>query len=215
MIVALLPAAGKSQRMGRPKLALPLGLGDHATVLEHVVDALKQGGVAHILVVLAPHVAELAELAARAGAAVCLLDHETPDMRATVEEGLRWFEQRLPMCDDDGWLLCPADHPAIDAGVIARLELEKASHPERSILIPTFEGRRGHPALIGWKEVAAIRALPPGQGLNSYFRLHASQTLEVPVESPGVLLDLDTPEDYVRLQAELTTESQRTERRQQ
>jgi molybdenum cofactor cytidylyltransferase len=198
MIVALLPAAGKSQRMGRPKLALPLG---NTTVLEHVVGALKQGGVAHILVVIAPHVAELAEMASTAGAAVCLLDHETPDMRATIQEGLRWFEERLPMRDDDGWLLCPADHPAIDAAVISRLQLEKAGQPERSILIPTFEGRRGHPALIGWNEVAAIRALPPGQGLNSYFRLHASQTLEVPVESGGILLDLDTPEDYAHLQA--------------
>ena len=65
MIVALIPAAGHSRRMGRPKLALPLG---DRTVLEHVLTALRDGGVERILVVLGPHVADLGPIAARAGA---------------------------------------------------------------------------------------------------------------------------------------------------
>jgi molybdenum cofactor cytidylyltransferase len=198
MIFAVIPAAGKSVRMGRPKLSLPLG---SSTVLEHVVDALHRGGVGHVLVVIAPHVAELTEPARRAGAAVCLLEHATADMRATVEEGLRWFEERYELRADDLWLLCPADHPALDAAVVARLQIEKAHHPEASILIPTFEGKRGHPALIAWKHVGGIRALPCGEGLNVYLRQHAAETLEVPVESASILIDLDTPEDYDRLRA--------------
>src|SRR5207237_3552168 len=54
--LALIPAAGKSTRMGRPKLALPLG---GRTVLEHVVAALRDAGVEHVLVVVGPHVPEL------------------------------------------------------------------------------------------------------------------------------------------------------------
>ena len=52
--------------------------------------------------------------------------------------------------------------------------------------IPTHKGRRGHPTLFAWKHVAAIRPHPAELGLNTYVRQHAAQTLEVPVDSPGV-----------------------------
>ncbi len=92
MRFAVLPAAGKSSRMGRPKLSLPLG---QRTILEHVVAALRQAHVEHVLVVLGPHVGELAPLARTAGAHVCQLAEQTTDMRATVEQGLHWLEERF------------------------------------------------------------------------------------------------------------------------
>ena len=196
MTLALLPAAGKSTRMGRPKLALPLA---GRTVLEHVVAALRQAGVEHVLVVVGPHVPELVPLAEAAGAAVCRLAQETPDMRATIEHGLRWLEERFHPGPEDAWLLTPADHPALDATVVRQLGQARATHPDRSIFIPAFAGRRGHPTLIGRKHVAGIRAHPAGQGLNTYLRRHPAETLEVPVTSADVLCDLDTPEDYERL----------------
>ena len=60
MIAGLIPAAGHSRRMGRPKLALPFA---GRTVLELVIAALQAAGVAPVLVVLGPHVADLAGLA--------------------------------------------------------------------------------------------------------------------------------------------------------
>ena len=195
-MLALIPAAGKSARMGRPKLTLPLA---GRTVLEHVVAALRAGGIGHALVVVGPHVPELAELAERAGAHVCRLTAETPDMRATVEHGLRWLEERFGPGPEDVWLLAPADHPTLDAGVVRELIRARAAHPEHSIIVPTHRGERGHPTLIAWKHVAGIRAHPAGEGLNSYLRRHAEETLELPVASEGVLCDLDTPEEYERL----------------
>jgi molybdenum cofactor cytidylyltransferase len=203
MTFALLPAGGKSTRMGRPKLALPLG---GRTVLEYAVGAIRQAGVPHILVVVGPQVPELAPLAAGAGASVLQLADETADMRATVEEGLRWFEERFHPAADAGWLLCPADHPTLDPGVVVRVLQARRDTPRCSIIVPTFEGRRGHPALIDWTHVPAIRALPQGVGLNVYLRQHEPDTLEVPVESASVLCDLDTPEEYERLLKRLKAE---------
>src|SRR5262245_14778713 len=194
MIHALIPAGGKSTRMGRPKLALPLG---DRTVLERVIAAVRGGGVDSVLVVVGPHVPELVSLAKSAD--VLLLADETADMRATIEHGLRRLEERFQPGPDDDWLLLPADHPTLDQFIVQKLVEARRQHPERSIVIPAFEGKRGHPALIAWKHVAGIRALPPGQGLNSYLRQHASETLELPVDSAEVLCDLDTPEDYERL----------------
>jgi molybdenum cofactor cytidylyltransferase len=194
--LALLPAAGKSTRMGRPKLALPLG---GLTVLERVVAAVRAGGVATVLVVTGPHVRELAAPARAAGAEVLELAEETPDMRATVEHGLRWLEERFQPAPEDRWLLLPADHPTLDPALVKRLLEARAAVAERSIVVPTFQGRRGHPTLIDWRHVAGVRALTDGQGLNRYFRQHTAETLELTVDSEDVVLDLDTPEDYARL----------------
>jgi molybdenum cofactor cytidylyltransferase len=200
MTFALLPAAGKSTRMGRPKLSLPLGNG---TVLEYAVGAIRRAGVSHVLVVVGPQVPELAELAAAAGASVLQLTEETADMRASVEAGLRWLEECFHPSAGAGWLLCPADHPTLDSAVVGRLLEARRAAPDSSIVVPTFQSRRGHPALLDWSHVPGIEALPAGAGLNVYLRQHAGQTLEVPVESASVLWDLDTPEDYDRVRAQV------------
>lgn len=196
MIVAVAPAAGHSSRMGRPKLSLPLG---DRTVLEHVVAALRSGGADHVVVVVGPHVPELVPLATAAGAEVCRLTEPTPDMRSTLEHGLRWVEERHSPRPEDAWLLAPADHPTLDPSVVLTLLEAFIANPTNSILIPTHNGRRGHPALMGWHHVAGIRAVPPDRGINAFFREHPNDVREVPVSTPGVLCDLDTPEDYERL----------------
>src|SRR5438094_500805 len=145
MTFALIPAAGKSTRMGRPKLALPVG---GRSVLELVLAALREAGIDHILVVLGPHVAQLAPLAEAKGAYVLQLPEETPEMRVTIERGLDWLQERFRPRPDDFWLLVPADHPTLDAEVVRRLLAARKEHPEASLLLPTYQGRRGHPALI-------------------------------------------------------------------
>src|SRR5206468_3705079 len=145
-------------------------------------------------VVVGPHVPELADLAEAAGAVVCRLAAETADMRATVEEGLRRLEERFRPTPDEDWLLVPADHPVLDPEVIRQLRQAHSTHPAHTVFVPTHQGRRGHPVLIAWKHVAGIRSHLPGEGLNTYFRRHAAETLELAVDSAGVLCDLDTPE---------------------
>src|SRR5438552_6045924 len=130
---AVIPAAGKSVRMGRPKLALPLG---DRTVLERVVAALREAGVEHVLVVVGPHVPQLVPPAERAGAHVLQLPEETPEMRATVEAGLRWLEEQFHPRPEDGWLLVPADHPTLDPLVVRMLLRERAQAPDPSIALP-------------------------------------------------------------------------------
>jgi molybdenum cofactor cytidylyltransferase len=204
MLFALIPAAGQSSRMGRPKLALPLA---GTTVLELVISTLRQAGAERVFVVLGPHGAELATRAEAAGADVLVLSSPTADMRATLDLGLRWVEEKLQPQPNDVWLLVPADHPVLDAETVRFIVKEFGEQNTRSIAIPTFEGRRGHPAVIAWKRVAGLHAFPPGLGLNAYLRELTDETLEVPVSSDSILIDLDTPEDYERLQTRISPSS--------
>jgi CTP:molybdopterin cytidylyltransferase MocA len=196
MTFAVIPAGGKSSRMGVPKLALLVG---GRTVLELVIAALKDGGIEHILVVAGPHSPELAPLARSAGAHVLQLAEETADMRATVEQGLCWLEKRFHPSESDCWLLVPADHPTLDPQVVRQVVRASVVQTNYSIFVPTYQNQRGHPALVRWHHVAGLRGWPTGQGINAYVRQHAGETMEVPVHTNAILFDLDTPEDYQRL----------------
>jgi molybdenum cofactor cytidylyltransferase len=196
MTIALIPAAGKSSRMGQPKLLLPWG---NQTVLEHVISAIRNGGIENVLLVVGPSLPKLEEIGKKAGALVCSLAQETADMKATVQEGLRWLEQRFNPQADDFWCLVPGDHPTLEAGTIRELLQAQAQQIGYSIFIPVFAGKRGHPSLIQWKHVAPILQLAGDQGINSYLRRQNKETLEVPVTSPSILWDLDRPEDYEQL----------------
>jgi molybdenum cofactor cytidylyltransferase len=181
--------------MGRPKLTLPLG--DRA-VIEHVVAALTAGGADHVLVVAGPHDPRLAGLAAGAGADVLPLPEPTADMRETVTHGLRRLAERFRPRQTDAWLLAPADHPALTEDAVRPVCEAGRRHPN-AIVVPVCGGRRGHPVLLPWPLAAAVEALPPGQGIDALVRANADNMVEVPVSFPGVLDDLDTPDDYRRL----------------
>ncbi len=128
-----------------------------------------------------------------------MLDHETADMRATVEAGLDWVEARWHPRSDDCWLLAPADHPRLDPDIVRRLIGAAHESSAFSIWVPTYQGKRGHPTLARWAHVPRIRAFKSDLGLDAYFRELAPETREVPVASTAILEDLDTPEDYERL----------------
>jgi molybdenum cofactor cytidylyltransferase len=192
MTFAIIAAAGHSTRMGRAKLSLPLG---DRTVLQHVIAALLEGGVNRVVVVIGPHVPELIRLAEAASAEVCLLLEATPDMRSTVEHGLRWLEDHYHPRPEDWWLLAPGDHPGFGADVSRQL-LAAAGRGDHSIVVPVHGGLRGHPTAIQWKHAAGIRNLPAGEGINRYLRAHEAETFQLEVSEAGVLMDLDTPEDY-------------------
>jgi molybdenum cofactor cytidylyltransferase len=197
---ALIPAAGKSTRMGQPKLALPLG---GRTVLERVVGMLKEAGIQEILVVLGPQGADLAPLAKASGAQVAVLAQETAHMRETIEHGLDELQARYQPGNDDFWLLVPADSPTVSAEVVRALLHAASQDPKASVFVPCYRDQRGHPALVRWRYAAGLRLFPKDQGLNAYLRRLAAQTHEVAVSDPEILRDLNTPEDYERVTREV------------
>jgi len=187
---AVVPAAGLSSRMGRPKLGLPLG---SSTVLARTVTALRDGGTAVVLVVVGPHVPELIPIAEAAGALALRLAWPTADMRETVQAGLRRLAETYHPATDDEWFLAPGDCPAFSAVTVRRM----SAVPGGAVVLPTVAGRRGHPVRFTWRHAAGVLALPPGTGIDAFVR--GQPFVELPVDDPGVVCDVDTPADYDRL----------------
>lgn len=194
-VAAIVPAAGASRRMGRPKLILPIG---GVAVIARVVAALQRGGAEPVVVVAppadAPGASTLADEAARLGAHVVVPPGPTADMRASIELGLAALD-RDPA--PDALLLAPGDSPGLSPETVARLiERFRAGRPP--IVVPSCAGRRGHPVLLRWDVACRIRLLPAGVGVNALLNTHAAEAVALELGDPATLADLDTPEDYRR-----------------
>jgi len=184
-LAAVVPAAGLSRRMGSEKVLLPFG---RSTVLETILETLAAAGVAEVVTVLRPDLTEAAEKARRRGARVVFNPHPEGEMLESIRLGLGAIAPEAP-----GAFLWPADHPAVAAGTIATLA--RFAHPALA-LIPCWQSRRGHPALIGRKLFSAIGGIPPGEGLRHLWRTLPDAVVEFSFEDPGTVQNVDTPDDY-------------------
>jgi molybdenum cofactor cytidylyltransferase len=171
--------------MGRNKQLLPL---PDRPAIRRCLEALFAGGVSNVLVVIAPDSpvpSEIRELPVR----ILCNDDPSSDMAASVRTGLAGSEPGLPI------LVYPADHPLVAPGTIASIVARGAASPG-SIIIPTYQGRRGHPTLF---PRAIIETIASGGTLRDVIFRHSEAAAFLAVDDEGVVLDMDTPQDYAHL----------------
>ena len=191
---AIVPAAGRSRRMGTPKLLLPWGA---STVIEHVLAAWQTSETTHTVIVVHPDDEALAEVCRTSGAEVVVPSGPPPDMKVSVRLALEYVTERYAPHESDAWLLAPADMPTLSADVINRVLA--AYRADRSkIVVPEHAGRHGHPALFPWSLAAEVARLAEDEGVNRLLARHPVREVECPAEALAV--DLDTPDDYRRRQ---------------
>jgi molybdenum cofactor cytidylyltransferase len=184
-IAGVVPAAGRSLRMGRSKALLaPAG----RTFLERVCATLARGGCAPVLVVLREPGSAEAALAQRVGARVV----ENPEPEEGPITSIRCAIRALPVTIG-GIAVLPVDHPLVDAATVEEL-LATCADDRAAAYVPTYQGRRGHPAVLGRALFGELLEDELPEGVRTVLRRDPARVLEVPVEDPGVLLDLDTPE---------------------
>lgn len=186
-LAAVVPAAGLSRRMGREKILLPFG---RSTLLETILETLAAAGITDVVTVLRPDLPEAAERAGKAGSRVVFNPHPEEEMLVSIRLGI----QAIPP-EVNAVFIWPADHPAVSNVTIRTLA--RLAEPARA-LVPSYCSRRGHPALIGRQLLPEISRIPPREGLRHLWRMRPEVLLEIPVEDPGVVQNVDTPQDYRR-----------------
>lgn len=206
-IFAVVPAAGMSRRMGKPKLVLPLGA---TTVIERTLTALRSIPADRQYVVLRDDDILLAQLVRRCGSCLVQPESPPPDMRSSVEAALRAIKIDWQPREDDAWLLLPADSAALHPGVVDVL-LAAWRETSEDVLVPQFRDQRGHPAFFRWTLTQRLFELNPKLGVNALRKLPDVTTRLYPVTDESVLGDLDTPEDYTKLLNQLSNQPAETE----
>lgn len=203
MISALVLAAGKSERMGSPKALLPIS---GRTFLENILDAISRTSIEETVVVVGHHRKEI-DAAVKLTSAERKRDSAQPQklvFNADYEKGMITSFQtgiRSLSWDTSGAFLFLVDHPLVEP---ATIELMIANLAPNRIVLPTFEGRRGHPVLFSSEVLQEILALPSSEGANIVVRKDPDRIFEVPVNTPGILVDVDTPEQFERLRKDFS-----------
>jgi CTP:molybdopterin cytidylyltransferase MocA len=172
--------------MGRIKQLLLL---PDRPAIRRCLESLFAGGVAGVIVVLAP---DSPVAAAVRDLPVKILCNEDPasDMAGSVRVGLQATDPAVRSV-----LVSLADHPLVTPGTIAAILAEGAASPG-SIIIPTYRGRRGHPTLFPRSIIDTILSVGT---LRDVIADNRGAVRRLDVDDEGVVLDMDTEQDYQEL----------------
>lgn len=195
MIAAIILAAGESRRMGSPKARLPYPEpdGSETTFLEHLLNVFESSRADPVLVVLGHDADELAESFDFGHARVVVNRRYREGMLSSIQAGV----QALEADPVSGALVCPVDHPDIDAAVVDTI-ITRFEETRSPIVLPVHHGRRGHPVLFSSTVFPELLAAPTTVGARQVVWDHQEDLLEVEVTDAGVTVDVDTPSDYRR-----------------
>jgi CTP:molybdopterin cytidylyltransferase MocA len=194
VIPAIVLAAGKSSRMGRPKAILPL---DGDTFLTRIVRTFADAGVEDIVVVVG-HDADaiVASFATVDGVAARFVDN--PDYEqgqlSSLLTGLRLVDRPGVV----GVLMTLVDVPLVSAATV-RAVVDRYRTTRAPIVRPVQGNRHGHPVFIDRSLFDALRHADPSAGAKPIIRANVSPAGDVVVDDDGAFADADTPDDYERL----------------
>ncbi len=193
-VAAIVLAAGFSSRMGEPKLLLRLG---DKPILAHVLERLRDSDASEIVVVLGAHADRIRDEVSLEGARVTLNPDYALGMSASIRAGLAAVSAH-----SEAFLLILGDQPFVSSAtfnaLIARQEATRAR-----VLVPTYKGVRGNPVLLHRSLSSEVESIAGDVGCRGVVAGHAAEVVEVPVDDPGILLDVDSPEDLQRVRAAL------------
>lgn len=202
---AIVPAAGKSRRMGNPKLLLPWHSNNEKvdTIIDAVLCAWTESRTDEVVVVVRKNDDLLIEACSKWPVRLVSPDEDPSDMKASICCAISTITKSFAPSAADRCLVAPADIPNLNKQVIDRLiEVDfEQRHAEQSIsspiLVPAFDAERGHPALFPWNRIQEIFDLRHDEGLNAIVDRSKVALLAMPNRFSTE--DIDTPEDYRRV----------------
>jgi CTP:molybdopterin cytidylyltransferase MocA len=194
MTAGIILAAGRSSRMGRAKALLPSL--DGRTFVHRLARAFREGGLSDTIVIGRPEDEALRAEVATIGGAVRFVANPGADagQLSSLLAGLR--EADAPGVR--AVVVAPVDAPLITAGTVATL-LAVFDSTRAPIVRAVHGGRHGHPVLFSRAVFDELRRADPAIGARAVLRTHERAIINVEVDDPGVVGDVDTPEDYARL----------------
>jgi molybdenum cofactor cytidylyltransferase len=189
-VSALLLAAGSSKRMGQPKQLLPL---NEKPLIRHCIDTIILAGIWDVAVILGEDAAKIVTfLDALSPLPLKISFNKDPgsEMADSVRIGMRTINDT-----SSGVLICLCDHPLVSKETLKSLINLHREGPQK-IIIPVYHGKRGHPTLFSRTVIAEVFQ---GLTLRDIIQKDPDRIRLVEVPDEGIILDLDTMEDYRKI----------------
>lgn len=188
--VAVVTAAGSAERFGGRKLLASV---DGEPLLDRTIRALLDGGVSEVIVVVGTdgRVELERDVNAMNDARVRPVENHDPSrgMFSSIQDG-------VATASGDALLIMPGDMPFVRAETVRAVIAKYREAP--AIVSPRYRGKRGHPVAMPLALREEIRATPSGATLHEVIKKHAQTRVDLDVDDPGVVRDVDTPADLER-----------------
>jgi molybdenum cofactor cytidylyltransferase len=189
LVSAILLAAGKSERMGQNKLLLPFG---GRTVIQRTLDSLLASRAGEVIVVLGNKAQEINASIGSRRALVVLNPNFARGMSTSLITGLGMVSNQVKFV-----IIALGDQPLITPRVYNQL-IEAALSTQKGIILPVYKGERGNPIVISTRYRAEILKQTGDIGGRELLKQYPEDVLEVPVECEGVVVNINTKEEYER-----------------
>lgn len=188
MISAIVLAAGQSIRMGQQKMLMPWG---QTNVIGQVVSTLIDAGIDHLYLVTGGSQPEMKDALTDFNINYLFnKDFTNGEMLMSVQVGLRGLGN-----ESDAALIALGDQPQVEPRTI-QLIVERYLSTQHSIIVPSYQMHRGHPWLVDksfWQEI--LNLIPP-HTLRNFLNVHNEAIDYIEVDTPSIIQDLDTQNDY-------------------
>jgi molybdenum cofactor cytidylyltransferase len=190
MLAAVILSGGASSRMGRPKALLPY---QGRPFLEHLLDVTHHPRIGVRRVVLGAHAEPIARAVDLSADEIVINEDWEAGQLSSIHVALR----SLPK-NTEGLLLCLIDHPLISAALVHDL-IERFSATGKPVVLPVYEGRRGHPVIFSAALYGELLSAPMETGARAVVWAHAGDVEEVRTNEEGCILNLNDPDAFERM----------------
>jgi molybdenum cofactor cytidylyltransferase len=183
MLAAVILSGGASRRMGTPKALLPYHGG---TFLEHLLKVTDHPRIGWRRVVLGADAQAIAEGVELLPAdEVVINENWEAGQLSSIQCGLRSLPAGV-----DGMLLCLIDHPLISRELVGKL-VARFYDSGKSIVLPVYNGRRGHPVIFGSRRYEELLSAPLETGARAVVWAHSEEVCEMETNEEGCILNLN------------------------
>jgi molybdenum cofactor cytidylyltransferase len=190
MLAAVILSGGSSSRMGSPKALLPY---QGRPFLDHLLEVTRHPKIGVRRVVLGVHAEPITRIVDLDPAEIVINENWEEGQLSSIKAGLR----TLPT-GTDGMLLCLIDHPLISITLVDGL-IGQFYATRSVIVLPTFEGRRGHPVIFSAALYGELERAPLDVGARSVVWAHDKEVSEFVTTEEGCVVNLNDPETFQRV----------------
>ena len=189
MLAAVILSGGASRRMGSPKALLSY---QGRPFLEHLLDVARHPKIGARRVVLGADAEPIAKEVNLSPDEIVINEDWKKGQLSSIQSALRSLPPQT-----DGIILFLIDHPLISSALVDEL-IETFYNSGKSIVLPVYEGKRGHPVIFSAALYIKLMEAPLETGARSVVWENAEDVQVVQTNEEGCILNLNDPDTLQR-----------------